>query len=813
MIVSADKAYSIESIHGNTLISTDGNIAKVYVMRMPEKFSLSEKDFDRLHINNYKAFRSMPDNSYVHKQNVGIVKYYDASHLPENNILQKAYKNHVQGTKYLQHQSLLIFTLTDLNLLAPSVVRNPIGYKERFNKKDVFKIQSFEENVRSCVSILNQGKIDLSPIDESDLILYVKEFCNGFTGENTDIDYTSETGKMNILDNKYEILTVPRQEYLPDRITNIIEDFADQDYVFYKGFMDDFGETFCYNHIYNQLLFFKGHGKIKSDIEASHLTHAQNKGWSPTIELEADDIGESLKEIAQDSSNILVQANYSLVIWSDDENELRKATEEAKTIFQMNGMEYYRASNITIQNLWLSSIIGRNSLINEKFMFEQPLKQALCLFTNTTNYGTDDTGILYNERLYGIPIKRDLWDIDKKRINARNSIKIAPTGSGKSFSMLWEIFQELMAGIIVCLIEIGSSGDVFAKLFKSISVQIKFDFDKPLGVNPFKMKPGEEIDNRKIMLLSALCFKFWQQKDYKENTDYDKAMKKLIRYYYAKVSYGHSFPSFYNFLKAHREMVLIDLEIEDRFFDMGSFLHVCEDFLPGGMYENVCADTESTLEQQIENKQFIHFELSKIKSDPFLVSIMIHLINYVIDTKILSDRSKRAKIKYDEFSETQELKTTISDDHVLASVAFLFQKIRKENGGVDIVLQSPTQLPDNEYTKNIIANHQILHVLEGNDLVYKKTRELLELNDHDEYLMKSIANDFKSDAPYSEEYLKIGNKYRNIVRLQVPREIYYAFQTEGKDWDWMQKDYEKTGDMEKTIINIIQHKNEKVSIA
>lgn len=812
MIVSAEKAYSIDTIYGNTLISTDGNLSKVYVMRMPEKYSLSEKDFDRQHIRNYKAFRSMPENSFVHKQDLGLVKYYDASHLPENNILQRAYKNHVDGRKYLQHQTLLIYTLTGLKMLAPNVVRNPLGYKEKYNKKDLFRIQSFEESVRSSVSILSQGAIEISPIDESELIVYVKEFCNGFTGENTDIDYTGENDKMSILDNKYEILTVPRQEYLPDSISNIIEDFSDQEFVFYKGFMDDFGETFCYNHIYNQIIYFKGHNRIKGDIEASHLTHAQNRGWSKSIEADTEEIGERLKEISQDNSNVLVQANFNLVIWSGDENELRKATEEAKTIFQTNGMEYYRASNVTIQNLWLSSIIGRNTLINQKFLFEQPLKQALCLFTNTSNYVTDDTGILYNERLYGTPVKRDLWDVDKKRINARNSIKIAPTGSGKSFSMLWEIFQELMSGIIVCLIEIGSSGDLFAKLFPDISVQIKFDFDKPLGVNPFRLEPGEEIGNRKIMLLSALCFKFWQKKEYKEDTDHDRAMKKLLRHYYEQIPSGHSFPSFYNFLKSKREMVLLDLEIEERFFDMGSFLHICEDFLPGGMYENVCADTDVTLESQVADKQFIHFELSRIKSDPFLVSIMIHLINYVIDTKILSDRSKRAKIKYDEFAETQELKSVLSDDHVLATVAFLYQKIRKENGGVDIVLQSPTQIPYNQYFKNIIANHQILHVLEGNDLVYKNTRELLELKDHDEYLMKSIENNFKTDRPYSEEYLKIGNKYRNIVRLQVPREIYYAFQTEGNDWDWMQKDYENTGDMEQTIINIIKRKNEKLSI-
>ncbi|NKI28209.1 hypothetical protein HCG49_16775 [Arenibacter sp. 6A1] len=811
MIVNAQQAYSIDTIVGNTLISTDGNISKVYVMEMPEKYSLSETDFDRQHDRLFKALRSMPVDCWVHKQDIGLVKYYDATYMPENNLLQRAYKEHIHRRKYLQHQVLLIFTLSGLKMLRPGAVKNPLGYRESYQETDRHKIQAFEESIRSCTNIIGQSRIGIVPIDEGELKLYVKEYCNGFTQENTDIDFGPSEGNMDILGNRYEILTVPRQEYLPERITNIIEDFSDQEYVFFKGFLDDLGETFCYNHIYNQILFFKGHNLIKGDIEASYLTHAQNKGWSPTIEEEAGDIAASLKSISGQSANVLVQANFNLILWSDREHELEAALERAKTIFQTNGMEYYRASKITIQNLFLSSIVGRNTLINPKFLFDQPLKQALCLFTNTSNYSSDDTGILYNDRLYGVPVKRDLWDLDKKRIKARNSIKIAPTGAGKSFSMLWEIFQELMAGIVVCLIEIGSSADVFAKLFKDISVQIKFDFGRPLGVNPFKMEAGEEIDNHKIMLLSALCFKFWQQQAYKEDTDTDKAMKKLLRHYYRCVVREHSFPSFYNFVKSRQESILMDLEIEARFFDLGSFLHICDDFLPGGMYENVCAETDSPLEEKIANKQFIHFELSKIKTDPFLVSIMIHLINYVIDNRILKDRSKRAKIKYDEFAETQELRTALSDDHVLASVAFLYQKIRKENGGVDIVIQSPSQLPDNEYTKNIIANHQILHVLEGSNLVYRETKKLLQLGDHDEYLMKSIENNFKGDLPYSEEYLRIGNKYRNIMRLQVPREVYYAFQTEGADWDWMQKDYLQTGDMEQTIMNIIARKHEKVT--
>jgi len=40
--------------------------------------------------------------------------------------------------------------------------------------------------------------------------------------------------------------------------------------------------------------------------------------------------------------------------------------------------------------------------------------------------------IYFNDRVYNIPVKKDVWDEDRKRIKARNFFIIAPTGEGKS---------------------------------------------------------------------------------------------------------------------------------------------------------------------------------------------------------------------------------------------------------------------------------------------------------------------------------------------------------------------------------------------
>ena len=808
MIINASKAYSIDSIIENTILTKDGHLAKVFMLEMPEKYSLSVNDFDRQHMQLFSAFRTMPEGSYVHKQDIGLEKSFDASHLPDSNLLQKVYKSYVDHKPFIEHSVFLIFTLTGLKMLESKQVKSVLGYKEKYNSSDQHKIKSFEETVKTAVSIIGQSQISIIALSQEECEDYVIQYCNGFTEEHTEIDYNTED-KMEILSNKYEILTIPKQEYLPDTVSNIIEDFTDQEYIFYKGFFDDFGESFPYNHIYNQIIYFKGHQKIKGKIEDSQIDFSRNRNWRRDIDKEATDLESHLKDIDSQRSNILVQANFNLILWSKDKHKLADAYERAKTIFQLNGVEYYRSSKTTIQNLFLGSVPGRNPLLDKAFLFDQPLLQTLCLFTNTGNYNSDNTGILYNERIFNTPVFKDTWDIHKKRIYARNSVTVAPTGGGKTFSVLWKSFLELMNGIIVCFIEIGSSGDFFAKLLKDKAVQIRFDFKTVLGINPFKLKPGEELDPRRKTLLSAFCFKLWQIKEYKDDTNTDKAMKKLITHFYNVVPSGHSFPSFYNFIKKYQDRLLIELGIPQDYFNIDSFLHVCEEFMPGGTYENICAQTDVSLEEQIDQKMFIHFELSQIKEDPFLVSIMLHLINFVIDNKILADRSKRAKIKFDEFAETQELKTVMSDDHVLATVAFLNQKIRKENGGVDLIIQSPAQLPNNHYTENIIANTQVFHILEGNNLVYDSITKIMKFSDHDRYLMQSIANNFKGTNPYSEEFLKIGSKYRNVLRLQVPKEIYYAFQTEGADWEWMQQDYNKTKDMEQTILNIMKKKNEK----
>ncbi len=155
---------------------------------------------------------------------------------------------------------------------------------------------------------------------------------------------------------------------------------------------------------------------------------------------------------------------------------------------------------------------------------------------------------------------------------------------------------------------------------------------------------------------------------------------------------------------------------------------------------------------------------------------------------------------FDEYAESQSIKDTFSGADIHSTVAFCYQKLRKENGAVGTIVQSLAQLPDNEYTKGIIANTQLLYVLPANEIVYDQTVEAFHIKNRSHVnLMKSIRNDFSGVRPYSEIFIRFMDSYATVVRLELSPEKLLAFQTDGEKWNKLQEIYKEAGSMETAI--------------
>ena len=194
---------------------------------------------------------------------------------------------------------------------------------------------------------------------------------------------------------------------------------------------------------------------------------------------------------------------------------------------------------------------------------------------------------------------------------------------------------------------------------------------------------------------------------------------------------------------------------------------------------------------KIEDKRLIVFELDEVKDNKEILSVMLKLIKSAIQRTIWKNRAEKGIILFDEFA--KQLKF----ENVLESVEFYYQAIRKQNGAIGIILQSINQLPYNSTSASILENTQVIYSL-NNEKGYDELVKRLNLTSHDLNQLKSIKNNLSGPRKYTEMFIKIG-KESNIFRLEVPKEVYAAYLTDGQENEAIMAIYKKTNDMELAI--------------
>jgi len=772
-----DNLISDQSGHG-LIIGKNGSLTYMVRLTSPEVYSLSKEEIQERHNVYRQAFSHMPDNSYVHKQDVFLKRRYQPSEI-NLSYLAKADQDHFTGREYLEHKGMIGFTLAGLKSLSDAYTKNIFSFKEHLHKEDADRLGEFLSAVEFAVNNLSSLKnthIDFLTIEEvKDYLFFSANFYD--TSAIKDIHFAEEISAGKI---KAKIFAISDEEFLPETINVAKKDYTvstDKSELF-MSIAEPFGGIHLnHNHTYNQIYYFYSDKLLRERMRKNLDDHIANRGWD---KMNMPARIEKLKGLVQDINNdneILCYAHFSFMLFDDDSAVLELAESDFNKQMNLSNIKYYIPSHSNLANIYGGSIIGCTPSLGLSYMFMTSLSLATAFLIHYSTFKNDEDGIWFNDRLTQKPLRKDIWDAKNKRIKARNSIVIAPTGGGKSFTVNNIIQQLLDQNYTVVAVEFGNSFKQLSYLYPETSIHIEYDSSQPLGINPFNLE-GRKLTTDKVETLVTLCLRFWRKPDADANQTV--ALRKFLNHYYRETRTDHSFQNFYSFLKENFEDLCKEYEIEQNYFDIQSFLHVCSEFMPGGAYENLCVNTG--VASNLSDKRFIHFELTKVKSDPFVASVVMSLLFDVINYKILSDPSKKGYIVFDEYAETAQMKTqTALDVDIHQTVAFFFQKIRKENGAVMIIIQSPVQLPYNEYTKGIIANTQLLYVLEGSEVVYDAIIDTFKIKNPAQIgQMKSIQNNYSCSRPHSECWIRFGEDYALTVRIEASRTKYLAFQTQGE---------------------------------
>ncbi|MDT0293544.1 TraG family conjugative transposon ATPase [Mesonia ostreae] len=789
----------IADIQDNIIFANNGNVVLCYEGDLPEIYSLSEKDFEDMHGAWFQALKSLPVGTVIHKQDVYLKKSYTSEQLANKTFLEKATHDHFKGREYMEHRCFLFFILTKNKALNNPKYVNPF---RKVNKGIVQKLDdtvtSFIGSVSDSVSFVNNSrKMEFLPLDAEGIEQLTNGYFNGFNeGFDTDIllepVHRGSKKNINIGENYFDTLSVNSElcfgENVQSSKTN--ERFTSDDFVFHQGFIDGIGLTLNENHIVNQIVYLDDKQKWRKllDKKIEELNKSSNFGSQNKVVL--GKIQHILDQINADDNARIIRGHLNIVYWSKDAKALDKITSKIKTEFKELDIIPYYPRGEERKNYILNSYCCFSSNFSNNDLYVTDLKHALCLFINNTNYKSDATGIIFNDREHNIPVLKDVWDEQKKRIKARNFAIFAPTGEGKSFLANNILRQYFESGVRLVIIDLGGSYTKFAKLYPEKYTVLRYESGKNLGINPFYISDTNDLTPERLEDLSVFLFELFAS-DLKVTKAQSVSIKKILRHYYESISENHSLDGFYSFIEKNQENLLDTLKIHPDYFNITSFLHVMSEYVGDGLYSFLFEVSEDQT-YKIEDKRLIVFELDEVKDNKEILSVMLKLIKSAIQRTIWKNRAEKGIILFDEFA--KQLKF----ENVLESVEFYYQAIRKQNGAIGIILQSINQLPNNSTSASILENTQVIYSL-NNEKGYAELVKRLNLSTHDLNQLKSIKNNLSGPRKYTEMFIKIG-KESNIFRLEVPKKVYAAYLTDGKENEEIMKLYEHHQDMEKAII-------------
>tara|TARA_E500000318_G_scaffold112008_1_gene133333 strand:+ start:17321 stop:19534 length:2214 start_codon:yes stop_codon:yes gene_type:complete len=727
---------------------------------------------------------------------------FDGSFLPNDTFIQKRTQKHYDGREHFIHYPFLFIGNRGGSFLKNSGIHNP--FRKLPNREKLIaefeRDNLFMEDSTKAVDFINTSRhIRAVPMSEDEIFALQENYFNAFqAGKFVSTDMRAKSNKRSAIEVGGKLVggySLDNIKQFPDfvDISKIDPAYSSKKYKFYKGLADDFGFRLPYNHVYNQIIYLEDHSLKKEQLKETSRKLKGSRGFDIENEEKGKILSDYVKELGRDEMRILTQGHTNVIFYADSDNEFAKCARQIETIFKTHDFKPIYPSRRRLKEIYMNSFPALSGSLSKQRMYDSELEINLALFLNVTTYKNDNEGVVFSDRLYNIPVVRDVRDFEKKRIKAWNFTMYGPTGEGKSVLAQHIVRQFNEFGYRNVIFDIGGS---FAKLAlllpKEKSLFVSFEPGKPLPLNPFRI--NGTIDSQQLTDLSNFVFKLWQPEgDITDNIQ--TSLIRLLETYFKEVISNHSYPSFYTFVHENKEKLLEFLKIESRFFDMDNFLFLCSKYVGEGQYSYLFSGTDD-VSHLIDEKEYIVFEFDKAQEDPVALSILMLMGSQAVKKLIWENKSIPGVIFYDELAKFIKYKS------IRDTVVFFYQAIRKQNAAVGSSLQSPAQLPIGEDTDAMIDNTQVLYVL-YNEKGYEPLVKRFNLSEHQHNILKSLTSINDGDKDFTEFALIIGSEIWPM-RLELPSVVLKLYATDGAEYDQIMKAYEKSGDMEKTIV---QHVN------
>lgn len=783
----------IAVIDGNLVKNKSKDVALCYRLVLPEIFTMGEPEFDIIHSDFLKALMILPEGSIIHKKDLFKKNIYNSENLQKETYLQKSTYDHFLGREYLNHECIISFILPDI----PTLRRNYDKLSILSKKNTVAALEDidhFINAVEQCVSVINTSTLlKAEPLTEDEIFRVVFDEYSLFTDEIG--DYVSSGDDYKIGDSFVKILSLRDDGQQKDGMLNncVLDKKRSTDSSkFFRSYCYPLALDFKRDHIYNQFIFIEDQSKVKAQLELNSKRLGSTSLLSRQNRTLSEQNNKFLDSVETDNVKI-VRMHTNIVFWADSKEELKDVSNKVTGYFSQMDIIPYNNSHFDRDYIYLANHIGNAALLPIEETFLSYLDVSLCYFTTETNYKSDESGILFNDRISNIPLYVDVFHkpYETKEILNRNYIIIAPSGGGKSFlskSRMRQNIENPKNNTVV--LNVGGD-DKLCRMYPDDSLYFVYKEGQPLDLNPFWAfdniitqgkieflidfigliwKMGEkDLTNDERSSLDIILAKFYNTEEIGLDADSEEMQYKV------KNIENNSLPKFFEYIKTNAEKIKIETF---GLFSIDSLVLNLEKYATG-MYSNLFTSKEP---KKFDNKKYVEFELDNIKDHPILFPIFGMIISDLVFNTMWKIDDTEKDFFVDEAWKVLEKKGMVS------LLKYLFKTIRKFDGAVGIAIQQITDLaPLGETNERaILGNTAIKYILDHREVLgdIPVLQEKLSLSSADISMLLSIKNNTKPNATdplaYTEFLNLKGSRNAKILRLEVSKPCLAIYESDKK---------------------------------
>ncbi|AZA93000.1 conjugal transfer ATP-binding protein TraC [Chryseobacterium nakagawai] len=791
---NSSKAATLESkfpllaIENDCIISKDADVTVCFKVRLPELFTVASAEYEAMHSAWFKAIKTLPDFTIVHKQDWFMKENYNPDLSQEDqNFLSKSFERHFNERPFLNHYCYLFITKTSKERMRmqsnfSSLCKGKLIPKEI---KDKEVIGRFLEAVDQLERIINDsGYIHLERMTEdeiagtserSGLLEQYLTLSRETHPSLQDIKLGSE--EMRIGNNRISMHTLSDTEDLPGTVSSHsrYEKLSTDRTDCLLSFASPVGLLLSCNHIYNQYLFIDNSDENLRQFEKSARNMHSLARYSRANQINKEWIEKYLNE-AHSYGLQSVRAHFNVMSWSDNPNELKQLKNDTGSALAL--MECKSRHNTTdTATLYWAGIPGNAGDFPSEESFYTFIEPALCFFTEETNYQDSPSpfGIKMADRLTGKPIHLDISDLPMKQgiITNRNKFILGPSGSGKSFFTNHMVRQYYEQGAHVLLVDTGNSYQGLCELIKGKTkgedgVYFTYTEDNPIAFNPFYTDDGV-FDIEKRESIKTLILTLWKRDDEPPTRSEEVALSNAVSGYIERIKTDDQHPSFngfYEYVKDDYQKVLEQKKVREKDFDIANFLNVLEPYYRGGEYDYLL-NSEKQLD--LLSKRFIVFEIDAIKDHKILFPIVTIIIMEVFINKMRRLKGIRKLILI------EEAWKAIAKEGMAEYIKYLFKTVRKFFGEAIVVTQEVDDIIQSPIVKESIINNSDCKILLDQRKYMNKfddIQAMLGLTDKEKSQVLSINMNNDPRRLYKEVWIGLGGTHSAVYATEVSTEEY-----------------------------------------